>query len=120
MSLLLLLPPALSLAVLGAHFYRAGALPMVLACLLLMGLLAVRRAWAVRVLQLALLAGAAEWLWTVALLVQQRMALGQPWQRMALILVVVALLTAASALVWRHRALRQRCGLDRSGPGGLQ
>ena len=42
------------------------------------------------------------------MLVQQRLALGQPWQRMALILCAVAAFTAASALVFRSAALRAR------------
>ena len=54
--------------------------------------------------------GAAEWLLTAYLLVQQRLALGLPWQRMALILCAVAVFTAASALVFRSAALRARFG----------
>ena len=55
-------------------------------------------------------AGDAEWLLTAYLLVQQRLALGLPWQRMALILCAVAVFTAASALVFRSAALRARFG----------
>lgn len=104
----LLILPALCLSVLGAHFYRAGLWPLMAVCVLLIGLLAWRRPWVPPVLQAALLLGALEWLRTLALLAQQRMALGQPWMRMALILLAVALLTAASALVWRNRRLRLR------------
>jgi hypothetical protein len=60
-----------------------------------------------RLLPWLLLAGSLEWLWTLALLLQQRLALGQPWQRLALILGLVALLTAASALVFRSARLRR-------------
>lgn len=104
----LLLAPALALLLLAAHFYRAAEWPWLLATLALLPLLALRRAWVPRVLQLALLAGAAEWLWTAALLAQQRLALGMPWQRMALILAVVALLTLAAALVFRSAGLKAR------------
>jgi hypothetical protein len=104
----LLLAPALALLLLAAHFYRAAAWPWVLATLALLPLLALRRAWVPLVLQLALLAGAAEWVWTAALLAQQRLALGQPWLRMACILGGVALLTLAAALVFRHAGLRAR------------
>jgi hypothetical protein len=72
--------------------------------------MALRHAWVPRVLQLALLAGAAEWAWTAALLAQQRLALGQPWLRMALILGAVALLTLSAALVFRSAGLRARYG----------
>lgn len=103
----LLLAPALALAVLAAHFYRAAAWPLLLVCLLLITLLGLRRAWVARLLPWLLLAGSLEWLWTLALLLQQRLALGQPWQRLALILGLVALLTAASALVFRSARLRR-------------
>lgn len=103
-----LLAPALALLLLAAHFYRAAAWPLVGVALGLLGLLALRRVWVPRVLQLALLAGAGEWLWTAAQLVQQRLALGQPWLRMALILGAVALLTLAAALVFRSAALKAR------------
>lgn len=103
-----LLAPALALLLLAAHFYRAAAWPLVLLTLGLLGLLALRRRWVPRLLQVALLAGAGEWLWTAALLAQQRLALGQPWLRMALILGGVALLTLAAALVFRSAALKSR------------
>lgn len=107
MTALLLFAPALALAVLAAHFYRAAAWPLLLVCLLLIALLGLRRAWVARLLPWLLLAGSLEWLWTLALLVQQRLALGLPWLRLALILGLVALLTAAAALVFRNARVRQ-------------
>ena len=61
---LLLGPPALSLLVLAAHFLRGGDLLPLLACIALLPLLAVPRPWATRVLQVALLLGAIEWIRT--------------------------------------------------------
>ena len=107
----LLLLPALALSLLGAHFYRASAWPLVLACVVLVVLLARPRAWVARLVQWALVLGAAEWLWTAFLLWQQRLALGQPWLRMSLILGAVAVFTAAAALVFRHAGLRSRFAL---------
>jgi hypothetical protein len=106
--LLWLLAPGLSLSLLGAHFYRAGAWPMVLGCALLVLLLAWPRAWAARLVQACLVARALEWLWTAFGLVQARIELCQPWLRLALIIGAVALITAASALVFRHQRLRER------------
>ena len=109
MPAFLLMLPTLCLAVLGAHFYRSGSVVLVALCVLLLVLmLALRRAWVMRLLQLGLLLGATEWLWTTFVLVQQRLALGQPWQRLTLILLGVALVTALSALVFRHPLLQQR------------
>jgi hypothetical protein len=109
MPAFLLLLPALALSLLGAHFYRAAAWPLVLLCaLLVVLLLAWPRAWVARLVQGALVLGAAEWLWTALLLVQQRLALGQPWLRLSLILGAVVVFTAVSALVFRSAALRAR------------
>jgi ABC-type dipeptide/oligopeptide/nickel transport system permease component len=111
MSMLLLLAPALSLAILAAHFYRAGTWWLALASAVLLALLALPRAWVARLVQLCLLAGGVEWLRTAFALVQQRIALGQPWTRLVGILVVVALLTAVSALVFRDARIKARYGL---------
>jgi hypothetical protein len=108
MNVMLLFAPGLALVVLGAHFYRAGSWPLTLGCLLLVALLAWPRAWVVRLVQVCLVAGAIEWLWTAFGYVQQRIASGQPWMRLALILGAVAVLTAASALVFRCQRLRVR------------
>ena len=88
--------PALSFLVLGAHFARDGAWVMTAACATLALLLAWRRPWVMRLLQAALVLGTLEWTWTAFVLVQQRMAEGRPWIRMAFILGIVALMTAAS------------------------
>lgn len=114
----LLLLPALALGLLGAHFYRAAAWPLVGLCVVLIVLLAWPRAWVARLVQVALVLGAFEWLWTALWLVQQRLALGQPWLRLALILGAVAVFTAASALVFRSAALRTRYGRAAANPPG--
>lgn len=103
-----LLAPVLALLLLAAHFYRAAAWPWLLVTLAFLPLMALRRSWVPRLLQLALLAGAAEWAWTATMLAQQRLALGQPWLRMALILGTVALLTLAAALVFRLATVKAR------------
>jgi len=101
--------PSVALVVLGAHFYRAGSGPLVaLTALLLLLMLAWPRAWVARAVQLALVLGALEWIWTLVVLVQARLAFGQPWLRLSLILGVVAVATAAAGLVFRQSRLRER------------
>jgi hypothetical protein len=107
-AFLLLSLPALALAILAAHFYRAAAWALMLACLALIALLAVPRAWVARLVPLCLAAGTLEWIRTAYVLVQQRIALGQPWARLALVLGAVALFTAAAAWVFRSQRLRAR------------
>lgn len=108
MPFALLVLPSLAAILLAAHFYRAGQLlPAALSAGVLV-LLAIPRAWAARVLQFALLAGAVEWLRTLALFASARMSMGQPYLRLTLILLAVAAFTAASAIVFRQPALRRR------------
>jgi hypothetical protein len=111
MHRLWLLAPALSFLVLAAHFHRAGLALGVAVCLALVALLAVPRHWAARAVQAGLALGTLEWLRTLVVLAQMRLALDQPWLRLAIILGLVALLTAASAFVFQQRALRERFGL---------
>jgi hypothetical protein len=106
-----LLLPALALLLLAAHFYRAGWLVPAAVSVALVALLAVPRPWAARTVQVALALGALEWLRTLAAFAAARIALGQPYLRLALILGAVAALTAAAAWVFQHRSLRQRFGI---------
>ncbi|HEX7527649.1 MAG TPA: hypothetical protein VF425_00960 [Thermoanaerobaculia bacterium] len=102
-----LLPAALAILVLGAHFLRAGHLALAALALAVVTLLFVRRAWAARAVQGALVLGAIEWLRTVTLLALERRASGAPYLRMTLILVGVALVTALSLLPFRSRAVKE-------------
>jgi hypothetical protein len=104
--------PALAALLLAAHFYRAGHLAFAALSLGALVLVAVPRAWAARLLQVALLAGAAEWLRTLALFASARISMGQPYLRLTLILVAVALFTAASAAVFQQSAVRRRYRLE--------
>jgi hypothetical protein len=107
-TVLLLLPVVLSLAVLGAHFFRAGSTAGVAAAVLLLLLVAVPRRWGARVVQIALLAGAVEWVRTLVRLARERAAAGQPAARLVVILGGVALVTALSALLYMTPTLRRR------------
>lgn len=94
---------ALALLVLAAHFLRAENLGLVLAPLVLVGLLFLRRNWAVRAVQFGLLLGALEWLRTLVVLAQERHEAGQPFLRLALILGSVALFTGLCAFLLQSR-----------------
>jgi hypothetical protein len=108
MNVLRLLPVILSLLLLAAHFYRAGIVPLAGLCLVLPALLFVRQRWVPWVMQGALVLGSLEWLLSLYRFASVRIALEQPWTRLAIILGAVALLTALSALVFRSRAVKQR------------
>jgi hypothetical protein len=108
MLFLQMVPVILSLVVLAAHFWRHDQPMLVFLSVAMIGLLAVPRLWAARLLQVVLLLGAAEWVRTLIILVRIRVEHGQPATRMVIILAVVAILTAFSALVFRTRRARAR------------
>lgn len=116
MSPVWLLAPVLSLLVLAAHFLRSGSLMLVVALLaMVVALLGVRRPWVVRLAQVVLVLGAIEWLATLVDLAGARIQEEAPVLRLVLILGIVAVWTAASALVFRSERLRARYGLRRRG-----
>lgn len=107
-----LVPAALALVALGAHFLRAGHVALVAAALAVVALLFVRRSLAARTVQGALMLGTLEWLRTLALLAGERRAAGAPYLRMTLILAGVALATALSLLAFRSRAVKDHFRLS--------
>jgi len=107
-----LLPAALALVVLGAHFLRAGHLALVAVTLAVVALLFVRRSPAARAVQSALVLGTLEWIRTLALLAGERRAAGAPYLRMTLILAGVALATAFSLLAFRSHAVKEHFRLS--------
>ena len=110
MRIMRVILPALSCVILAAHFLRDGS--TVLMCLSLAApfLLLVKRRWALYTVQFLLLCGVLVWLETAVQLALQRMALGIPWMRMAVILAAVVLLTAYSAFLLSAEAVRERYG----------
>lgn len=109
-----LIAPVLALLLLAASFLRAGDLPMVAACAVLVLLMAVPRPFAAWTVQLVLVLAALRWLWLAWLIASTRAALGAPYGRLLLILGTVALLTLLAALVFRSPRLRRYYRLDPS------
>ena len=95
-----------ALLLLAAHFFRAGLIPLTVLSALLVALLFVRAAWAVRVLQAVLTLGALEWLRTAWVFAAARAAEGLPYGRLLAILGTVAAVTAIAALLLSRSALR--------------
>lgn len=91
--LLRLIPVIVASLVLGAHFLRDGMIVLVVLCLLFPFLLLIRRRWVLQVLQVYTVVGALVWAQTTYALVQFRVAEGEPWLRMFLILGGVTLFT---------------------------
>jgi len=104
----LVTPVVLSCLLMAAHVLRSGLTLLAAGFALLPLLLLVRRPWVPPLLQLVLLVAAAEWGRTAVGLARGRIAAGEPWLRMALILGAVTALTLGAAAALRHRRLRRR------------
>ncbi|WP_243286989.1 hypothetical protein [Geothrix terrae] len=96
------LPALFALLMLGAHFLRFAQTPLVLLCLALLVPLFIPRPWTQALVRWSLALGALVWLWTLVEDVRQRLAFGEPWLRLALILGAVAAFTGWAA--WLIRA----------------
>jgi hypothetical protein len=67
-----------------------------------------RKPWVLTVGPFMLTVAGAIWTYILIDLVQIRMALGTPWLRLAIILSSVAILTIASAFVFRTKVFKKR------------
>jgi len=107
-DLALLLPVIVSCLLLVAHYLRSFQPQLMMLFLLLPLLLLVRRRWAARVVQVALLFGAFEWVTTALLLLGQRRGLGEPYGRMLAILFGVAGFTILAGALLELPRLHRR------------
>ena len=107
MKFLKLLPVIISFLLLGAHFYRSGLTLLTILCLAILFLLFVRQAWVPRLFQILLVLGSIEWLRSLYAFAAMRIAWDQPWTRLAVILIGVALFTALSGLVLKNSKLQE-------------
>lgn len=101
-----LVPVILSLLLIGAHFMRLDLYYVTAAAVLMLGLLFVRRAWSVRVIQAVLVLGGLEWFLAMFRYIGQRKEIGDDWTRLAIILSTVGLFTILSALVFFSKKLK--------------
>jgi len=108
MNFVRLLPAIFSSLIMYAHFSRAGQNEIAIVCLLLLGLLFIKKQWVARLFQVLLVAGMFVWIHTIIQFVQMRQAGDKPWLRLAIILGAVALFTGLSALVFEGKALKKR------------
>jgi hypothetical protein len=108
MVVLLLAPTVLSFLVFSAHLMRNGMVILVPFVLLALGLLWFRTPCVARFFQLALFVIAFLWGVQILLLASRRLADGEPWVRMSVILASVAIFALFAAALFETRALRRR------------
>lgn len=106
--ILRLIPVIFSLLLLAAHFSRINFLPLAILSLLMIGLLFLRKKWVPRIIQLYLIFGFVEWIRIMFVYINERKLLGDDYQRLAIILVVVALFTLLSGLMFGTKLLKRK------------
>lgn len=107
MIVLRLLPLILSFVLLAAHFSRADLLPLVVLSLAIPFLFFIKKRWVIRSIQVILNFGGLEWIRAMLQYIDLRKSIGEDWTRLAIILTVVALYTAASGLFLQHKKILQ-------------
>jgi hypothetical protein len=100
-----LLPVLLSFLLIAAHFSRADQKILVIISLAIPFLLLIKKRVIIRIMQIVLLLAAAEWIRSMLIYIEVRKISGDDWTRLAIILSVVAIYTAASGLFLQNRKI---------------
>lgn len=96
-------PAVLSMLLLAAHFLRSDDVALAVVCLLFPLLVLSKRNFPIRILQGVLFLAGLIWINTIMTVYKVRVALDEPWGRMAIILSIVALFSLISLLLLEIR-----------------
>jgi len=99
--------PVFCSILLAAHFSRVQNDILAVFFFIFPLLLLIRKRWILRIYQLYLAAGSVIWFERAMFLRQQRVEDGQPWERMTIILVFVAVLSIIAILILQRQSLRR-------------
>jgi hypothetical protein len=89
---------SISWLLLAAHFSRSNLNIVAVICLLVPLLLFTGKKWALKLIAILTALGAMVWVHTAWKLINSRMASGEDWNRMAIILFAVAIYTLFTAI----------------------
>jgi hypothetical protein len=106
--ILRLLPCILAFLLLAAHFLRSAQIPLVALSLLTPLLLLIKRRSILMLLQCLAYLGVLVWIRTAYILVSQRIGMAEPWGRMILILLAVAVFTFFAGYLLNSNLLKER------------
>ena len=87
------IPLILASLMLSAHFYRHLNYPLMIISFLAPCLLFIKRRWCLITVQVFTIFGGGVWITTIVEIAKERITMGAPWGKMAVILGVVALFT---------------------------
>jgi ABC-type Fe3+-siderophore transport system permease subunit len=106
--ILRLLPFILASLLLAAHFLRSAHTLLVALCLLTPLLLLIKKRSILILLQCLAYLGVLVWSRTIYILVRQRIGMAEPWGRMVLILLGVAVFTFLAGYLLNSDLLKER------------
>jgi len=97
---------------LAAHFGRANLFTLQIVVLVIPFLLFWKNKIAAGIVQICLILGSFEWIRTLIYYARIRVENDEPWLRLSIILGLVAILTFATALIFRSKYMKERYGLQ--------
>jgi hypothetical protein len=103
-----ILPVIISCLLLGAHFLRAGNIPLTVGCVLMPLLLLINAWWSVMIVQLLTYIGVLIWVKTAIQIYHRRLIFGMPWVRAVVIVGAVALFTAFAGLLLNSSGVKKK------------
>ncbi len=103
-----ILPVILCSLLMAAHLGRANMFVLQIISLLIPLILIWKNKFSARTVQLFLIIYGFEWIRTINYYAQIRIAKGEDWSRLAIILGIVALLNFAAILVFRSKSMKER------------
>lgn len=107
-----LLPVIISFLLLAAHFSRADHTILVIITLMFPFLFFIKKRIILRIIQVVLIISGAEWIRAMLDYIEVRKAMGDDWTRLAIILSVVAIYTAASGLFLQNKKVMDKYKSD--------
>ncbi len=102
------IPLMLASLILSAHFYRHWNYLLMILSLLVPCLLFVKRRWSLIAVQFFAILGGGVWISTIVEIAKERILMGEPWGKMAVILGAVALFTAVSGLILNAKKVKEK------------
>ena len=100
-----LIPVLISFALIAAHFSRADQPILLVISLAIPFILFIKKRIVVRIIQIVLIFAGAEWIRAMLSYIEVRKSVGDDWTRLAIILSVVAIYTAASGLFLQNKKI---------------
>lgn len=98
----------LTYLLLGAHFFRDGETFLSIVCIFIPLLLLIKKKWCLLFVKLFTYGGVIVWIFTLITLINERVNTGEPWLRMAVILLAVIVMTISTSLFLNSKVFKEK------------